>query len=517
MKYNKIPEFNKLYSNNNIKLSYDENEIEPVARILSSLGYLYLDSNYCLNFAKTCIDISFYDYLEDKQIITDIGILHTWKLFFKNLSLVKDQNVKIDNIKANIFKTILLEQELIINEFPYVSDGLKTLSLLNYKDNLFWEICKAYYFFIKETEDNDDIEVKFYNKYNVTFEEYISIVYIISGKFYRDKNQSIELGGMLGEESFEFSKHYIKNDKKTVENILNLLSFDIRDAQSKIDLSINNALNFSFFQNKPLLKLNDVYVPILKKYVDDQLFNSLIYKIADAFGDVNTKERSLFWNKIGYKFERYVSFILSQTQKEIKKNKFRIISEFDFTFRHNSQKSSDIYIVDGNNICVIELKSARPLYDIFQYDNSTSLNSSINKLIFDPLKQAIKCTEKLIELEEKSEFTQNKNYYFLTITLKNFPFNQDEMEYFSFDSTIKNIKFLKSISIEEFELLCEVLSGDRYNIFQVLNEYYANARRDSFKNFLNHYKVNKEHKIISDLVSEIQEKIDFAYKKYFDL
>lgn len=91
------------------------------------------------------------------------------------------------------------------------------------------------------------------------------------------------------------------------------------------------------------------------------------------------------------------------------------------------------------------------------------------------------------------------------------------MEYFSFDSTIKNIKFLKSISIEEFELLCEVLSGDRYNIFQVLNEYYANARRDSFKNFLNHYKVNKEHKIISDLVSEIQEKIDFAYKKYFDL
>ena len=42
MKYNKIPEFNKLYSNNNIKLSYDENEIEPVARILSSLGYLYL-------------------------------------------------------------------------------------------------------------------------------------------------------------------------------------------------------------------------------------------------------------------------------------------------------------------------------------------------------------------------------------------------------------------------------------------------------------------------------------------
>ena len=73
MKYNKIPEFNKLYSNNNIKLSYDENEIEPVARILSSLGYLYLDSNYCLNFAKTCIDISFYDYLEDKQIITDHG------------------------------------------------------------------------------------------------------------------------------------------------------------------------------------------------------------------------------------------------------------------------------------------------------------------------------------------------------------------------------------------------------------------------------------------------------------
>lgn len=530
MYYDHVPQFNVLFKNdtflpNDIFMTNDIFNITSIAYALSYLGYLYTEKTDCNNtfFGETLgvlgiNKIEYKEYLKDKVIITELGILRAWKLMFENLNNDNRPLLSFEYSFNFLYRLIIKEQERCINAFNNPYSALMTGALLNYLDNPHFEFFRTYYFFIKEKDyfenflkeyNFGEIYEKFYQQYDISIKEYIEALYIISQCDFEYNFNGIKETKDLSKYSMLMSSDQIndQNSKEKVEKVLQILSFDFTEGKEWSIKTKDKDLDFSLFQEKPLYKLdNNIYAPITRKYIDDQIFNSLIYKIRQLY----PKEYNKFWVILGKMFEKYVNYIVSETCKNIK-HKFKIIPEFKYGSRKAEKDSSDLYIIDHNNVCVIELKSARPLNSIYQYNNENELETSIEKVIKIPIKQAIKRMNEIVVANKNSELSLDKNYYFLAITLKNFPThftNYSEFIPIINNSKIK-IKKINNLSIEEFELLCGAIERENHDIFHFLDEYSEKMPSHySFKNYINSYVKGYPKKFFEELEADVNKFID---------
>lgn len=524
MFFDNVPSFDVLFKNDKF-ISDDKFNVTSIAYALSYLGYLYTEKTDCNNtFLGETLGViginkvEYKNYLKSKVIVTELGVLRAWKLMFERMN---NDNRSLLQLKYSfnfLYRLIIKEQERCINAFDNNYSALMTGTLLNCLDNPAFEFFRTYYFFVKEKDyfenhlkeyNFGEIYDKFYQRYGISIKEYIEAIYIIAQcKF------EVNFKGM--KETKDCSKYKmlmssdIINDQKSkekVEKVLQILSFDYTEGKEWSIKTRDKDLDFSLFQEKPMYKLdNNIYVPITRKFIDDQSFNSLIYKIRQLYPKGDDK----FWVMLGKMFEKYVNYIVNETCKNIK-YKFKIISEFKYGLKKAKKDSSDLYIVDHNNVCVIELKSARPLNSIYHYNNENELEASIEKVIKKPIKQAIERTNEIVVSNENTELSSDKNYYFLAITLKNFPIHFTD--YSEFRPIIENskikIKKINNLSIEEFELLCGAIGQENHNIFYFLEEYAEKmSSYCSFKNYINSYVKGCSKKFFDELEIDVNKFID---------
>lgn len=500
MNYDIIPEYNVIFSNDKFKL--DDISFPLISIELSILGYMYTEQETCkktlLSQELGLIGIDkngLEDYLRDKRPITVLGILRAWKVSFEKLNNNDSQNYLQHNLNY-LYRLIIKEQEDCVNEFEKkdVYNSLMTFTLLNYLDNVNNECFRVYYMFIKNKDlfskkyskqNFSDIYRMFEDKYKITLYEYIEVLCVLVMYKFEVNFKVLKETKNVSNYDFMISLEQIVNrkTKENVRKVLEILSFDYKEAHEWSTITKEQRINFKLFQEKPLYKISeDLYVPITRKFMQDQIFNSLLYKIKSCYAEKDVS----FWNVLGYLFEEYIEYILQETIKNVNLD-YRIIHKFQYGTRKNSKDSPDLILTMDNDVFVFELKAARPLNSIFISDNDENIQNSIDKVIKNPIRQSIQRIKEIVKINTEEKINDKSNYYFIAITIGNFPDHYSD--YGDLKEIIRNsglnINGLFNFNVEEFELLCMKIEEGDETLMQILENYKLKQEHYSFKNFLN--------------------------------
>ncbi len=280
------------------------------------------------------------EYLGDKILITELGILCVWKLVFRELQAPNTYNYKLLGYSFNyLYRKIVAEQGKCINEYEAVNkkNNLMTFSVLNYLDNQSFEFTRIYFIFVKnknnytnlyKKQGYGDIFNKFYEAYGLSISDYLEGLYVIIMCKCEVNFQGLKSTHNLSKFNFLISANQIKDceTRKKVRKVLNILSFNYEEASKWSYDTIEETCNFRLFKEKPLFKIdNDTYIPITRKFMQDQFFNSLIYRIRNIYEQKDYR----FFNLLGKLFENYVTFVFEQVCNNCK-NEYCLIKEFEY-------------------------------------------------------------------------------------------------------------------------------------------------------------------------------------------
>lgn len=517
--------YKKPFNKNTLTNLINNANFYHLTNILSRLGYFDETSdnksliNKFLELSNNLNPKVKHKYLKDKILVSRHGVLLAWKylLALNNTYSNKSYTYEADLIKA--LKSILVLQEKYLdyrdnNIWLYICAN----SVFNYYDNSSKQLVRAYYIFIKIKNNYkfshiiNLIDEKFFEKYKLHIHEYIYLVGIINSYF--DNFYSFN-----PKENNYFTKNWILNPYKlpkvtqnAIEKINTLfenISFNQSEGNSWSITHLDNQFDFDLFINKPILKINDnCYLPIDKKFLNNLMFNSLFYKLRMCYPSQDNN----FMKEFGLIFENYVTWI---TNEMTHYSKLHYCTINEFTYGTPEKKSPDIMLLYENTVLVIEVKSSRVLYEVNKdYANVSSINKSVKKLIFNPLVQSIKAMNDVVLNVYNKDLNNNKVYYFLTVSMENFPSSYiDAGEFITEVKKMNNLKVggFYSFSIEEFEIFIEVLCENIYPFGYFLEKYRTICKpQDSFKNFINKFqKANKSP--IKQLLNEATELMN----KYF--
>lgn len=126
------------------------------------------------------------------------------------------------------------------------------------------------------------------------------------------------------------------------------------------------------------------------------------------------------------------------------------------------------------------------------------------------MNQAMTAISEIVESKEHTDITEEKVYYFVSVTMTNLPFKLNG-DYIAI-SDYPNLKIggYISINIEEFELFLKVLMVTNANPFGWYIEKYRQEPDSSFKNFLNRYGKSNQ-----DPISKLAEEFNYKANEYF--
>jgi hypothetical protein len=496
-----------------------EIDFEFACKILSVLGhYQRKDDRTLLNsiFISLMPEInrcSMVKYLQNKDLISRHGVLIAWKYVLAN-NINCSYPCSDTNI-GDICKLILkMHEDHMKGEINDDNSFIVSNAFFNYYDSPSNQLARAYYIFVKNKYNKSNIDIasiklKFHNKYNISIEEYIyliSMVIAYLGSHYEYKR---EIGNYFTDE-WRINPYTLPGVSEGIIpqliKLLDQLSFDYKEGNSWSKEHLLEPCEFSLFVNKPLIKLNNsCYIPIERKIFEDLLFNSLFHKINDCYENGDCE----FISDFGLMFQEYVEEITSKVC-DLSQEFYKMI--WEFPYGKEDRRSPDVMILheDENvrdTVLVVEVKSARTLYDVNNYLNidSSTINSSINKLVFRPLLQSIKAISDIVSRKCNSKITEDKVYYFLSVTMNNLPYsifdaNKITKEIKEHYTNLK-IRGYNSISIEEFELFLQVLIFPKAKPFGWYLEKFCTDEllKFSFKNFIKDFPKAKDIEDINEI------------------
>lgn len=319
------------------------------------------------------------------------------------------------------------------------------------------------------------IQKRFLLKYGYSIEDYLAAIFAIVS-FYETKQKGFNKPWVLDVENY-FRETSLKG---IVNEIIDSLSFTWEEGKHWATETIQDNWNFKLFQEKPLLKLTaQEVIPVSKKILHEQLFESLFHKIRNSY----PREDLSFMRYFGRPFEAYVQWI---TEKSISKSNigYDLIQEFEF--HKNQNKSPDVMIKLGDKVLVIEVKSTRISYD--GLNSEDALDKTVEKLVISPINQAIQSIKMIINGGYHELITSKNSYYFMVVSTATFPtinIYEDKIRQGLLYQTGIDIKGFYHLDIEEFEYFCEIIGrkGSR-PLFRLLENKFNNYYNYPFKNFL---------------------------------
>lgn len=290
------------------------------------------------------------EYLKDKTAITQLGILNAWKFSFENLKKEQEVVAILNDALNLLYRIIIREQESSIDQIGDISvqNALMTAGILDYLDNQTSEFIRAFYVFIynkdhfsenKKYNGYKEVFSNFHDKYGISINDYLKGLYVVVFCKLHNSFENLIQTRNISEYNFVIDATVIQSPKtrEYVTQVLDILSFDYAAAKEWAVEVQSQTLDFNLFTRKPLYKNNeDSYFPICRKFIQDQLFNSLIYKIREAYD----KEDKSFFNLLGFLFEDYVTYIFDQVLEK-GKIKYEKINEFHIVIK-KTQKNHQI-------------------------------------------------------------------------------------------------------------------------------------------------------------------------------
>jgi hypothetical protein len=378
----------------------------------------------------------------------------------------------------------LLKLYLSINDFKLdtgtFNHYLTNNSLFQYRDNFLHQLARCEKIFLNGVYQNKYSTI-FKNHYKIELKDYVYSIYYLA-IFYN---------------TFNFNKHNLKtwlldiNDNpitqyknKLFEQVLNIISFDIKNGKEFSNKTIRDFYNFDLFRNKPFVKVfNSFYLPIDGVFIENLIFNNLFYKIFDVLEEKD--EKSDYMSCFGLDFENYASELTKFAVENNKSFDYIYIEEFEFQYKKNKLKSPDIMIFDKqkNILLAIEVKSARVLNSILNpINDDNSIHESYEKIKLKPLKQVYASILKIVECKTHENINKDTTYMFLAISMNDIPLSGIQYEIKINDS--RSLAFY-SMNIEAFEVFLKIISSDYdFSFSQILRGYNKHKEKMSIKTYL---------------------------------
>lgn len=474
--------------------------VNAASKILSILGYYIRESDeenvrkiFFMSFPRQNIS-KYRQYLKNHTLITKHGVLLAWKTILENKNVEQETDEK--QLIKDIFMLILILQEKFMREKENcdINNFVMVNAAYNYYDCQANLCARAYYIFVKNKKNVEEIHTLFINKYGISIEDYIYLTTIVtsyinnaykfieSSQKYFCNNWHFEINSFIG---------FIEEKKKELSKYLKMISFSSQDIDKESDKML-------YFSKYPLLEIKpDYYFPLDRKLCHDLLFKSLLYKINDCY----EKNDPSFWIKFGYLFQNYVDYICQEFCTRSNK-KYLYIPEFSFG---KSQKlSPDMMIVETiderSYVLVIEVKASKLPFSFNDYINVSDeeIDKYVERLVINPLKQSMEAIHSVIKQNVKHELSKDAEYIFLAVTAENFPEKErglrvisEEIQKYNNDYYIKDFNVM---CIEEFELLLKILSFDQKKSFVNIFENYQLNKTDTLKNMLRSYPTQSQNR-----------------------
>lgn len=385
------------------------------------------------------------------------------------------------------------------HERKYENDnGYLIKNLLHtYQDNFLYQFYRSSEIFIK-SKDLETYMAEFEITNHIPVSDFIFICHAISIKYANELEKPIEMRNwILDSAAFSESTGFTK---EKIDSTLKLISFTQSEAEKYAASSKFADHDFNFFSNRPFLSIGEErYIPTDAKLTQNLVFNNLFHRIKGS-----TKNKESFMRSFGFAFERYASELIRYACENSKSYKYTHIQEFEYG--SPTKKSSDAYIslydesIKATIILVFEFKSAKILDSARRLSESNyAIERSIGKLSTAPTEQQLKRTSEIIDGGFNSELTKESIYYFISVSMDDFPVLAGNWETQINLNHLSNIKCagIYSFCIEELELLTKMISNNLdWPAHILLNEYSKKYPDLSFKTFLSRIgkKVKYENK-----------------------
>lgn len=387
----------------------------------------------------------------------------------------KQNRVPYSKSLEYICKLMMASNHEYPRDFKFESET-SNIQIMQYRDNHFWQFVRAYYIFLNSDELKNSRSI-FNEKYGFELKDYIYIIYTTVKKFY--KLPPFDYFSPYNTSKWKISAHdsdYINVDSNLVRKVLDSISICI-DNNSVSD---DNPRDTLIFNNRPLLKLVDEkYIPIDGKLLEDTLFHNAFYKFLDLKIDN-------FQSYFGTAFENYASTLASNCCKL--HGGYEFIPEFKYNKNQNKSPDAIIYNPKLNSALVIEVKSAKYLHSLLvRDDNNKSFDETVKKLLSDPWKQALQSISDIVKLKIDNRLNNETSLYFLNVTMNDIAIYPANIN-IEINGTDVTNRFY-SMNIEAFEVFMEILSKKSDFCFaSFLNGFNKFRNKLSMKNYLSRVK-----------------------------
>lgn len=437
------------------------------------------------------------------KLYTFQGLLTVWKwlLAFGNEDTLQEE---YENPNESTMRLLLLC--ICVSDYLYdsITDTKKMCCELirNISFNTWYDhpdfFGRTYYIYLQLSKkqsmfyDKDfvDINKNFKLHFGYTVIDFISIWWGLIARYYQSPdNQTIRLDlNVNGNQLFENTKL-----KKLGTEIISQYSGSFKEMKQWCLNHLDEAWNYKLFYQKPILQLNNECIyPISIFLFYEQLYNSLVYKLAEPYS--NKKARSKFLSFKGQPFEKYVSILLENSIDQIQgRRKYTFIPEF--SYHSNGKKSFDCGLQFKDKLIAVEAKSNVMRLDSLITNSVDSLFEDLEKMAIAPVIQILERLNEIKDFSQPINFKKINEIYIIIVNPSNFPVLQkteemveDKIKPFIFDK----IKSITRMNIEEYELFCSLVhyrnTKKKRDIFHILDKMKKNDPYMPFKHFIQAYK-----------------------------
>ena len=436
-------------------------------------------------YLKTLMYPKGAEYLNNVYLYSLQGVLYTIKWVLAN-GIFDSLNFETEINPLDLHNFLTLQMMIadylpkdITSKICYMHKNLS----LNQKRNCKNDISRAFYIYGELAKKNEDYEVKEYldfnrdfeSKYGYSIETYLSVAFMLCDLHISDNPKY---------PTFELSR-FTENltDIDVAKKIIIEMSSDLETLISNQKLNHLDSWDFRLFNDSALIRLKDsFYVSISDRFILNRLFEGLYFNIRNIYDENDTS----FNTFIGKVFENYISKISEYATKH-SPLKYIFIDEFPLQNSTDNAKSSDTYIKLGKKLLVVEAKGYRPFEETLRLDDEKRLFEAVDKLLFKPIKQAINMNNRIVKENQNSDITSAEEIFFLSITFEKVQWLPEIYDYSDkklYDIFAKKYKYL-NLNIEEYEYLCGLIEKGE-DVFNLLDEYFFDAKMDAFVNYLNH-------------------------------
>lgn len=383
--------------------------------------------------------------------ITEQDLLKVFIVVLKLSDHIDGENEKVSNrdVENKIFRSTLQKKGKI-------SDSARALIRQNI---MFEEIARKPGLFKKNKFL--DIHSAFEQKYGYSIKEYVSIVFMISDRCWKQ----ISINEILNNTIEIDPEVYFQNTSKMekANQIFNELIVEPLDIKNWAKETYENPYDYEAILDKPLFKINGKIICSSPILMENLLFEGLIYKIASCF---NPQKR--FFDFYGNIFEEYAS----QTLHSAANNSslpYQFIGEFEFKSGKNKLDSSDAYIKLGKSLLIFECKGGR-ISKESKLQGIEAANKDYSKYVVGSLEQAIEAYKKL-KASDMDDFRDVKKVFVFAVSSHPFPKvseYQNDLESRNLSKEINAIKACDYIGLETIEVIANVIENHNKTIFSFI-------------------------------------------------